>query len=86
MSALSHPLPRGTRVATLTGEVDLDCEDAERTTPPGAIGRITGVASERSDGSEGFCYDLIFDNEAWVIVDDRDLDDSARYRVLPAEG
>jgi hypothetical protein len=87
MSKLKHPLPKGTLVKTLLGEVDYDFEDQERETPPGAVGRIDGIAKSRQDGSPGFAYDLVFDStEAWIVVDDCDLDDPARYQVQPPAG
>jgi hypothetical protein len=85
MSDHQHPLPRGTRIVTLKGEIDQDNNDEERVTPPGAVGRITGMARERDDGSEGFRYDVEFENQAWIILEDREIDDPERYRVLNAE-
>lgn len=82
MSRNLHPLPRGTRVVTLQGLTDLDAEEEERITPPGAVGLITGVAKEREDGSEGFCYDVEFDHQAWFVFEDLDLDDAQRFQVL----
>ena len=84
MPPLQHPLPRGTRLITLQGEVDQDSRDEERITPPGSIGRITGIANERENGDAGFCYDLEFDNGAWFTRDDFEFDDPTRYRILPA--
>lgn len=78
----THPLPRGTKVVTLLGETDFDHEGEERLTPPGSVGRITGIANERDNGDPGFCYDLEFDDGTWITRDDFELDDSTRYRVL----
>ena len=80
--AIQHPLPRGTKVALVTAYSDLDADDEERVTPAGSIGRITGIAKERDNGDEGFCYDLEFDNRVWMTVDDNELDDLARFRVM----
>lgn len=82
-ASLPHPLPRGTRVVTLQGELDHDSDDEERVTPPGTVGSITGIANERENGDEGYCYDLEFPNGAWFTRDDFELDDASRYRVLP---
>jgi hypothetical protein len=82
MSHHRHPLSRGTRVVTLQALTDLDAEEEERVTPAGAVGRITGVAKEREDGSEGFCYDVEFDNQAWFVLEDLDIDDAERFRVV----
>lgn len=79
-----HPLPRGTRIVTLQGEVDCNQNDVEVVTPEGAIGRITGIGNERDNGDPGFCYDLEFDNGAWFTRDDFEFDDATRYRILPA--
>jgi len=79
----SHPLPRGTRVVTIQGELDYDANDEERETKPGAIGKITGVANERENGDPGCCYDIEFDNGAWFTRDDFEIDDATRYRVMP---
>jgi hypothetical protein len=81
--AAHHPLPRGTRIVTLEGETDLDNEGEEIITPPGSIGRITGVANERDNGDPGYCYDLEFDNGSWFTRDDFEIDDATRYRVVP---
>lgn len=80
--AIQHPLPRGTRIALVEQVVDLDADDEERVTPAGAIGRITGIANERDNGDEGFCYDLEFDTGAWLTVDDDELDDLTRFKVI----
>ena len=80
--AIQHPLPRGTRISLVEQIVDLDADDEERVTPVGAVGRITGIAKERDNGDEGFCYDLEFDNGAWLTVDDNELDDITRFRVM----
>ena len=80
--AIQHPLPRGTKIALVEKVVDLDADDEERVTPAGAVGRITGIAKERDNGDEGFCYDLEFDNGAWLTVDDDELDDIARFKVM----
>lgn len=80
-----HPLPRGTRIVTLQGEVELNQNDAEVVTQAGAIGRITGIGKERDNGDPGFCYDLEFDNGAWFTRDDFEFDDATRYRVLPIQ-
>jgi hypothetical protein len=77
-----HPLARGTKVVTLQGETDFDNEGEERVTPPGSVGRITGIANERDNGDPGFCYDLEFDDGSWFTRDDFELDDATRYRVL----
>jgi hypothetical protein len=80
--AIQHPLPRGTKVALVEKVIDLDADDEERTTPAGSIGRITGIATERNNGDEGFCYDLEFDNGVWLTVDDDELDDISRFKLL----
>ena len=80
--AIQHPLPRGTKIALIEKVVDLDAEDEERVTPAGAVGRITGIGTERDNGDEGFCYDLEFDSGAWLTVDDDELDDITRFRVM----
>jgi len=77
-----HPLARGTKVVTLQGETEFDNEGEERVTPPGGVGRITGIANERDNGDPGFCYDLEFDGGQWVTRDDFELDDATRYRVI----
>lgn len=82
MNAPVHPLPRGTSIITLKGEMDQDGEDNERITPPGSVGKITGVGSERDDGSEGHRYDVEFANQAWIILDDIEIDDPERYRIV----
>lgn len=82
MTTSRHPLPRGTRIITVQDLTDLDAEDEERVTAAGSEGRITGVAKEREDGSEGFCYDVEFANQAWFVLEDLDLDDAARFRVV----
>lgn len=82
MSRYNHPLSRGTCVITLQDLTDHDAEEEERITPAGSTGRITGVAKEREDGSEGFCYDVEFDNQAWFVLEDLDLDDETRFRVV----
>lgn len=84
MSQIRHPLPRGTRIVTVLDLTDLDAEDEERVTTAGSVGRITGVAKEREDGSEGFCYDVEFDNQAWFVLDDLELDDATRFRIQDA--
>ena len=84
MTKPSHPLPRGTRIAAVVAIIDLDNEDEERVTAAGSIGRITGIANERDNGDEGFCYDLEFDSGAWLTVDDNEIDDSKRFRVVTA--
>ena len=80
--AIQHPLPRGTKVALVEKVVDLDNDEEERVTPAGAVGRITGIAKERDNGDAGFCYDLEFDNGVWLTVDDDELDDLDRFKVL----
>ena len=80
--AIQHPLPRGTKVALVQKVVDFDADDEERVTPTGSIGRITGIGTERDNGDEGFCYDLEFDNKVWLTVDDNELDDLARFRLV----
>jgi hypothetical protein len=77
-----HPLTRGTRIVTIQGELDQDHAGEDRDTPPGAIGKITGIANERENGDEGYCYDIEFDNGAWFTRDDFEIDDHSRYRVL----
>ena len=77
-----HPLARGTKVVTLQGESDFDNEGEDRITPPGSVGRITGIAKERDNGDPGFCYDLEFDDGSWFTRDDFELDDATRYRVV----
>lgn len=81
-SPIPHPLPRGTRVITVQGELDHDAQDEERVTKPGSVGRITGIANERENGDEGYCYDIEFDNGAWFTRDDFEIDDATRYRVV----
>lgn len=83
MSAHKHPLARGTRIITLLGEVDMDNEDEERVTVPGSVGTISGTANEHDDGSPGYRYDVIFENQAWIILDDHEIDDPKRYRLVP---
>ena len=80
--AIQHPLPRGTKVALVEKIVDFDADDEERTTPAGSVGRITGTATERNNGDAGFCYDLEFDNGVWLTVDDDELDDLSRFKLL----
>ena len=80
--AIQHPLPRGTKIALVEQVTDLDADDEERVTPAGAVGRITGIGKERDNGDAGFCYDLEFDNGAWLTVDDDELDDITRFRVM----
>jgi hypothetical protein len=63
--AILHPLPRGTKVALVVAYSDLDADDEERVTPSGSVGRITGIAKERDNGDEGFCYDcLLYTSDA----------------------
>ena len=80
--AIMHPLPRGTKVALVEEVSDLDADEEERVTPAGSVGRITGIAKERDNGDEGFCYDLEFDNGMWLTIDDDELDDPTRFRVM----
>lgn len=80
--APKHPLPRGTKIVTLLGESDYDNDGDERSTPPGSIGRITGVANERDNGDPGFCYDLEFDDGLWVTRDDDEIDNPTRYKIV----
>ncbi len=80
--AIQHPLPRGTKIALVIAYDDLDADDEERVTPAGSIGRITGIAKERDNGDEGFCYDLEFDSGVWMTADDNELDDLRRFKVL----
>ena len=77
----SHPLPRGTRIITVRGEIDEDSDEEQRITAPGTVGTITGYAKERENGDAGFCYDIEFPNGAWVTRDDNEVDDPARYRL-----
>jgi hypothetical protein len=79
---LKHPLPRGTKIITLLGEVDHDSDGDERSTSPGSVGRITGIANERDNGDPGYCYDVEFDDGAWFTRDDDEIDDAKRYRVI----
>lgn len=80
--AIQHPLPRGTKVVLVEKHVDFDADDEERVTPAGSVGRITGIANERDSGEAGYCYDLEFDNGAWLTVDDDELDDHTRFKVV----
>ncbi len=80
--AIQHPLPRGTKVVLVEQITDLDADEEDRVTPVGAVGRITGIGNERDRGDPGFCYDLEFDNGAWLTVDDDELDDLTRFKLL----
>ena len=80
--AISHPLPRGTRVLAVAKIVDFDNDDEERVTPAGSVGRITGIGKERDNGDPGFCYDLEFDTGAWLTVDDNELDGLQRFKLV----
>jgi hypothetical protein len=81
-SPVKHPLARKTRIVTVRGEIDHDHDGEERITPPGTIGRITGIAHERENGDPGYCYDLEYANGTWITRDDFELDDPTAYRVL----
>lgn len=80
--ANKHPLPRGTRVVTVAEIIDQDADDEERITPPDTAGTITGMAKERDNGDPGFCYDVELTNGVWLTVDDDEIDDEERFRVL----
>lgn len=81
-AGLKHPLARHTRVITVLGEQDFDSEGEDRITPPGSVGRITGIGKERDNGDPGFCYDLEFENGMWLTKDDNELDNPAHYRIV----
>lgn len=64
----------GLRVQTIAGEQDTDEHGAERATPPGSWGCISG--HNHADH-----WDLVFPNGTWVVVTEAELSDPTQYKL-----
>lgn len=80
----AHPLPPGTKIRSINGELDHDENDDERRTPPGSVGviRLTEVWGEGAEYG-GFIYHTDFpDTGATVCLYPTEVDDAARYQIV----
>lgn len=78
---MQHPLPDGTKVRSMHGEIDHDEHDILRETPAGLIGTIQSSAFYEG---QGWTYLVVFPNGAWVFVDQspEGIDDPKHYQVV----
>lgn len=65
----------GSLVLTISGEIDQDENDQERTTPAGSVGYLVG----QDDAGN---WDLLFPNGAWVKPSAEELLNRSLYRVV----
>lgn len=75
------PYAVGDRVRTLRGEADTDENGDQRHTEVGSVGRI--IAFNHFTEEHGNIFDVIFPNGCWVVLSDRELNDSNLYEVQP---
>lgn len=76
-----HPLPIGTRIKSIAGEVDDPGDGTERKSGRGAIGKT--ILADHYKG-QGWSYGVVFPSGTWVNLDEGDgLDDPRKYRILP---
>jgi hypothetical protein len=64
---LEHPLPLGSKVVSLKGEMDDDEHGNQRIAPPGSVGTIQ--SAEFHPKGQGWTYHITFDNGTWVAID-----------------
>lgn len=79
----SHPLPVGTRIVSILGELDSDEKDNDREAPPGSVGKVEGM--ERLKLATVWNYRVTFPSGTWVFLNERELADDSRYTILPEE-
>lgn len=89
---IGHPLPTGTWIESVFGEMDADGNDDERHTGPNAIGRIADVRQQErpQDGDALWHYSVVFPNNTWVWLDCFQIDNGtadppSMYRILTPE-
>lgn len=82
---MNHPLPIGTLIRSVRGEMDHNEDGTRRKSGPNAVGRV--ISADYYPPHQGWTYGIQFpDNGPWVFIDQSDsIDDPTKYQLVESD-